>query len=162
MGKMDSKKNKDRITLDSLPKVNIHKVPDRYFDELPGIIQSRVAEPPSTAESYSTLGMGWRLAMAFAAFALIAVFAVLFQNGSYESSSASDLLADVPVEALIDYLETTDITAEEIIAELNMEDFTAESILEDEAFQLLDDDEILELDDTRLFEEFGLDQEDVF
>ena len=161
MGEMDSNHKKYTVKLDSIPKMNIHKVPDRYFDELPGIIQARISKPSVREDLSWTLGMNWKLALVLSAFVVIVVFSVIFKGSFLDSPTADEILAEVPIEDLIEYLETTDITSDEILAELSLEDFNAEIMLEED-FELLDDNEIMELDDLQLYEEFGLEQENVF
>ena len=59
--------------LDEIPKKNIFKVPEGYFEKLPTVIQSRVA-----GEAHATAGWSWgltlKLALPVVVFALAGIF----------------------------------------------------------------------------------------
>ena len=89
--------------LDDIDKKIDFKVPDGYFEELPLKIQQRIQEENKEARTF--ILPSWSYAMA-AAVLLIITFVFLFQD---TAPTAESLLAEVPEEALIAYLEEIEI-----------------------------------------------------
>lgn len=141
------------MKLEDINKKNIYTVPDKYFDQLPARIQSRVNEE----KPVSWLRWDWTLTYKLVA-PVAAMLLLIFYFGQRPDSgfqNAEAILAEVNTEDLIAYLETTDITTEEIVESLDLYDmdldlYQEESIIED--LQI----EHEELDD--LYDAFGLDE----
>ncbi len=101
------------MKLEDIKKKNIYSVPDKYFDQLPTRIQSRV----NKKRPVLGLTLDWNLVFRVAVPVLTVVFFVFyFSIGNHKSAqSAEELLAQIDTEDIIAYLETTDITTDEII-----------------------------------------------
>jgi hypothetical protein len=129
------------MKLENTPKKHPFKVPENYFDELPVIIQSRVAEksPSQTRSGY----VGFALKYALPAVVLVVAFFVFRPAPGY---SAEELLASVETEDLVSYLALSDITMDEIIDEAEFSTETVQAI-EDEVYFNFDE---LNLDDLYL------------
>ena len=84
-------------------------VPDGYFEDLPMKIQSRIEGQKK--ESWVRTP-AFRLAFSVAAM-LILVFTVVFLN---PSESAEDLLADIPEEELLAYIDMVQFDETDILA----------------------------------------------
>ncbi|MBZ0245097.1 MAG: hypothetical protein K8H85_04035 [Cyclobacteriaceae bacterium] len=113
------------MKLEDIPKKNVFKEPEGYFDELPGIIQSRITErerKPSWIPSYG-LVLRYALPVLAVGFALF----LIFRQSTPMSANPEELLASVDAEALSDYLIESDMTTEELLdfANLDEEDINA-------------------------------------
>jgi len=97
--------------LEDIPKNHPFKVPEGYFDRLPGIIQSRVAEKSTVKESKPY----FRYALQYALPVLIlAVVAVIYLEPP-APEDVDTMLASVSTEQLATYLEESEITTEELL-----------------------------------------------
>ena len=142
------------MKLEDIEKKNIYRVPDRYFDQLPMRIQSRVnAENPVNRFTFS-----WKFVtkIAVPAFALVLILFYFGINNSNTNLSSEQLLAMVDTEDIIAYLETTDITADEILEEIDLTmldlDFSDEGAMMEDIDMDAEDMDVL-------FDEFGIDSE---
>ncbi len=135
------------IKLDDIEKNSKpFSVPEGYFDDLPMKIQSRIQEEKKEVWIKRPV---FRLAMAMAAM-LVIVMSIVFMN---QSAGPEDLLADIPEEELLAYVDMmqfdeTDILSAfegsiETIEFFDMEGFE-DLQLEDEAL----DDLLIEYDLT--------------
>ena len=139
------------MKLEDIKKKNIYSVPDRYFDQLPARIQSRVNEKKLVLG----VSLNWSLVLRVAG-PVLAVILVIFYFGvtnNYTGQSADDFLAQVTTDDLIAYLETTDITTDEIIEGLDFStidlDFYEEGLIM-QNMEMSDED----IDD--LYDEYGI------
>ncbi len=141
---------RESFRLDNLEKKNIYQVPNGYFDDLPGIIQSKVVKK---APFYTTniFKVTTRYALPAICLVLLVVYAGLFRTQS-EIENYDSLLSSVSDEELLAYLNESDISVEEIIESVGEEeialgfDSDAASLIE----ELTIDDENLD----ELIEEF--------
>ncbi|MCK5279786.1 MAG: hypothetical protein KAK04_14630 [Cyclobacteriaceae bacterium] len=141
------------MKLEDIKKKNIYSVPDKYFDQLPARIQSRVNEK----KPVFGLSLNWSLAFKVAAPALALVLILFYFDISTTDNStlsSDELLAQVSTDDLIAYLETTDITADEIIEELDLSNIELDFYEEGPIMQDMDmNDE----DIDALLDEYGID-----
>lgn len=126
--------------LEDIPKKNIFDTPEGYFDELPGIIQSRIAEQKPATYDIPSFGLVLRYALPVVAIVL-AVF-LIFRQGT-PVSNPDELLASVSAEELTYYLVESDFSTDEL---LDMVDLTNEDInaLNNEILSPEIDNELLE------------------
>lgn len=128
--------------LEDIPKKNIYKVPDGYFDNLPTIIQARVAEE-STAKAPS---FAYRMRYAIPAIAMAILGVVwVFYNNNQETMSAEELLASVDTPDLVAYLAESEMTTDELLETVS---FTQEDVseIERDVYDIeIDQDELDEL-----------------
>ena len=90
--------------LEDLSKENIFKVPDGYFEKLPGIIQARVAKPEPRV---------WFVpAFKFALPVVVLLVAAAFWLTSREGASLEDQLSEIQTEQLLVYLEEVETPVE--------------------------------------------------
>lgn len=141
------------MKLEDIKKKNIYSVPDKYFDQLPTRIQSRVNEKKPVSGLY----LNWSLVYKVGAPALAMVL-ILFYFGisttDNSTLSSDELLAQVSTDDLIAYLETTDITTDEIIEELDLSNIELDFYKEGPIMQDMDmNDE----DIDALLDEYGID-----
>ncbi|MEQ9426027.1 MAG: hypothetical protein RJQ09_16495 [Cyclobacteriaceae bacterium] len=148
---------KKRIKLDELKKDSFFEVPERYFDELPSKIQSRVST------SSSKPAVGWHavpvLKWAMAAVPVIAVAIYFFVAQPISppiSSSAEEMLAQIENDELIAYLELSDASTEDLISGLGAENIYLEDMT-DEIF--IEGLELEDLEGIDLYEEIDLSEE---
>lgn len=139
------------MKLEDIDKQNIFKVPDKYFDQLPTKIQSRIND---SKPAIGTLRWSWPLKIAAPVFAMILLFIFLGKNDQKPMLTSEDYLAQVSTDDLIAYLGNTDIAADEILEGLDISEIGVD---------LFDDGSLLqefEMDDMEmktLIDEYGLD-----
>lgn len=126
--------------LEDIPKKNIFETPEGYFDELPGIIQSRIAVKSRTTSPFPSFGLALRYAVPLLVIA-IALFFVFRSNAPL--GNPDELLASVSTEELAYYLVESDFTTDELLdlVELSDEEINA---LNDEILYPEMDNELLE------------------
>ncbi len=88
--------------LDELSKENIFKVPDGYFEELPGILQARVAKPQPKV----WFAPSWKFAMPVVAI----IIALTVWLAYRERTSVEDQLNEIQTEQLMAYLDESDLS----------------------------------------------------
>jgi len=110
------------MKLEDINKDNIFRVPNRYFDELPGRIQARIPQKEVRSRPVFT----WKLATAVLVPAMIVLFFLVY-TGSLDDKTRFDdpevMIAQVSTEDVISYLELTDISAEEILEQVAYGEF---------------------------------------
>lgn len=117
--------------LEDIPKKDLFKAPDGYFDKLPGIIQARVAKPEPKSI--------WVPVLKFAlpVLALVTVGVFWFSNPTVQNVETE--LAGINTEQLIAYLDNTEVVWEETETDSDWSE-----------------DDLLELED-RVYSTFGSD-----
>ncbi|MBN8652785.1 MAG: hypothetical protein J0L67_15235 [Cytophagales bacterium] len=127
--------------LEDIPKKDLFKAPDGYFDKLPGIIQARVAKPEPKSI--------WVPVLKFAlpVLALVTVGVFWFSNPTVQNVETE--LAGINTEQLIAYLDNTEVVWEE--TETNG-DWSEDDLLEleDRVYSTFTDGSDLELLDEIL------------
>lgn len=142
------------MKLEEIKKKNIYSVPEKYFDQLPTRIHSRVQE----RKSVFGFRFDWHLAFKLALPALAVVF-IMFYFGirnNYSDQSADELLAQVSTDDLIAYLETTDISTDEIIEELDLSDLELDFY---EDGPIMKDMDMNDAEIDALLDVYGIDEE---
>jgi hypothetical protein len=107
--------------LEDIPKKQIFEVPDGYFEKLPGIIQSRVANERKESTFWNAQSFGLRYALP--AFILVAVGIFWFTRPQSDLTT-ENILASIQTQDLVAYLGEADFTTEELLedADLDTED----------------------------------------
>lgn len=114
------KSNNQMNKLDEIPKKNPFIVPEGYFENLPSVIQSRTNQKDRTA--YQLIFSKYRLAYVLPVF-VICTFGILwFSQLPKKSDSTESLLATIPTDYLIAYVEDMPFSNEELLQELTNED----------------------------------------
>lgn len=129
------------MKLEDIQKKNIYKVPDDYFDKLPGIIQSKVQkEKPEYTPWWQVLR---RPAFAYAIPAVVVILtaAYVFLIQPDNTLQQEDILASVSTEDLIAYVEMSDMTTDEILEEIDIESVNMDDLLMEDT-QLITDEEL--------------------
>lgn len=126
------------MKLEDIPKKHVFKEPEGYFDKLPGVIQSRIAEK----EPFFSTTWGVALKYALPVFiAGIAAFFVFRPNDSF--NNPEQLLASVSSEELSYYLEESDLSTEELLDIVDLDGVDIDA-LNDSVFNQDIDKELLE------------------
>ena len=129
---------KQTFKLDELPKTQVYSVPDGYFENLPTIIQARVAKPEASESLVVNWSSALRLALPALALVLMVVyFGLRLKNDDIDVQA---MLVDIPTEELISFLADSDISTEEILSLVDLASFDIDGMVEDN-IQLLDDNE---------------------
>ena len=113
--------------LEDIPKKQNFEVPEGYFEKLPGIIQSRVAE----GHPKTNWQLAFRFSMRFALHAVILMAAGIFWYSQFHSEKgAESILASVQTEDLIAYLNDSYFTTDELLEDVQLNDQDASEITE--------------------------------
>ena len=150
------------MKLDDIHKKNIYKVPDEYFDDLPGRIQKKISDKNASRESFSfNWSLVTKIALPVAAVIAIVLMVVINPKGGDQTTlSYETMLDDISSEGMISFLELEDITSEDIIHSIDIQqlDETFEGI-EDPYFEIEEqiDDELLDA----IINEYDLDIDNI-
>ena len=127
--------------LEEIPKKEIFKVPDGYFEGLPAKIQARIETGGVKEPSFV---FRYKLQYALPFVALFAVGIYWFTVAS-QPQDVESLLASVQTEDLVAYLNESDITTDDLIegGEFNSTDLEE---IESEVYDLQLGDEDLDID----------------
>lgn len=140
------KDHKDEDMSDMDKKKNIYKVPEGYFDELPGKIQAKIhSETNEKPSKQIWLNTSVRYAVAAAIVLLIAWWGI-FRPSTIEIADPDKLLSEIPTAELVAYIETSDMTADEILDEVYLDEQSFDRVFETEQDFLEDiysDEELL-------------------
>jgi hypothetical protein len=119
---------KKKVKLEDLDRKDIFTTPEGYFDQLPGRIHERMAlqETKDDRPVYRLVPKRVYYIAASVAVFLIATVLVL-REPKETTTSAQNMLAEVSTEAMIEYLEMSDVSVTDI------------TLAEDEQQQLLED-----------------------
>ena len=135
--------------LNDIPKKEIFKVPEDYFTELEKKIDRRIDAKPAgkvvsfySEHRYELAGLA-----AAAAIALLVIF-VPWQN-SGPAPDVTAMIAEIPAEDCLAYLEYSDLTIEQIIGS------ATEQELEEALGDFVPAPQIDDEDLDRLYEKFG-------
>jgi len=140
---------KPRIKLDELKKESPFKVPERYFVELPSEIQVKVTADQKPQPSW-VVQPTFRWAAMAASVLVLAVYFSVFYTNTDDLNEAESLIAQVEMEDLIAYIETSEITTDDLISGVNLEGVYFDDLESEE--MLLEDIEINELESIDLME----------
>lgn len=100
------------MKLEDIPKKNVFKAPEGYFDKLPGIIQSRIAEKETKPAGAPSFGWVLRYALPLLAVGIALIF--IFRQPA-TMTNPEELLASVSAEELTFYLVESDLSTEELL-----------------------------------------------
>jgi hypothetical protein len=128
--------------LDDIPKKHPFNVPDGYFDKLPGIIQSRIERESGVKESRPYLRYALQYALPVVVLAIVAVVYLIPQK----NDDVDSLLASVSTEAMVLYLEESELTTDELLTNWILDDASVEAIEAEVYFNLHDLENIDDLD----------------
>ncbi len=143
------------MKLEDIKKENIYTVPDKYFDQLPTRIQTRVYKK----KPVFSLLFNWNLAYKIASPIAIALLLVIYfgvPRFSNSTLTAEEILAQVSSDDLVAYLQTTDITTDEIIEEI---DFAIIDLDFDDQDPIMQEMQINEKDIDALMDEYGIEDD---
>ncbi|HBH22649.1 MAG TPA: hypothetical protein DDY13_04420 [Cytophagales bacterium] len=128
------------MKLEDIQKKNIYKVPDDYFDKLPGIIQSKVQKEKLEYTSWWQVLRRPAFAYAIPAMVVILTAAYVFLIRPDNTLQQEDILASVSTEDLIAYVEMSDMTTDEILEEIDIESVNVDDLFLEEIHLISDDD----------------------
>lgn len=118
--------------LENIPKKGIFTVPDGYFNTLPGKIEAKISnEAPAHGQGFV---FRYKLQYVLPVIALLAA-GIYWFTGTNKTNDPEALLASVQTEALMAYLNESDLTTEDILetVEFNSTDLEA---IESEVYEL--------------------------
>lgn len=121
------------MKLDDIPKKNLFQVPDEYFEQLPGRIQSRVQGRQRQGAFYSRPVL--RYALATFLVAAVAFAWVWRGAGGSDAESPETILASLATGDLIAYLDEAEVTTDELLDELPLNASDA-NLIEEAVFNL--------------------------
>ena len=110
--------------LEDIPKNSPFKVPEGYFDRLPGMIQARIAEKSDVKEAKPYFRYALQYALPVVVLAIVAVIYLV----PPATQNVDTLLASVSTDELVAYLEDSEITTEELLEEMTLDNESVEAI----------------------------------
>ena len=128
--------------LEDIPKKHPFNAPEGYFDKLPGVIQSRIAQESGVKESTPYFRFALRYALPVVVLAIAAVIYLMPQK----QNDVDSLLASVSTEAMVIYLEESELTTDELLNNWILDDASVEAIEAEVYFNLNDLENIDDLD----------------
>lgn len=128
--------------LEDIPKNNPFSVPDGYFERLPGVIQSRIAEGNAEKQTrpYFRYALGFALPLV-----VLIIVAVLYLTPK-GNENYNDILSTVSNEQLAAYLADSDITTDDILESSELDEEGAEAIEAEVYFNDIDLEDLTEFD----------------
>jgi hypothetical protein len=133
--------------LEDIPKQDIFKIPDGYFDTLPSIIQARVAKKEST------WSLAFRYSVKYALPTLIVTLGLVwFLNGGEQPVSTEQLIASIHTEDLVDYIQDADLSTEDLLESIDYTMIDADSLDLNESNILPADDDLTDISNEFEFE----------
>ena len=102
--------------LEDIPKKDVFKVPEWYFEDLPSIIQSRVAGQKKERAFLPSFSYALRYAVPVVILGAIGYF---WFNPA-QPKTAESILATIETEDLVAYLNETDLTTEELLESVQL------------------------------------------
>jgi hypothetical protein len=116
--------------LENIPKKEIFKVPDGYFDSLPPKIQARIEKPAGQPGFV----LRYRLQYVLPVVALFTIGIIWF-SGKQGPKDAESILASVQTEALVAYLNDSELTTDDLLQDVEFNNQDAQEI-ESEVYEL--------------------------
>ena len=118
--------------LEEIPKKEVFKVPEGYFENLPGIIQARVTQQHNRQEAAPVFMFALKYALP-----VIVVFALglFWFTGKDEVPTAESILASIQTDDLVAYLDEDDLTTEELLEDVSLTDEDA-AVIEGAVYEL--------------------------
>lgn len=98
--------------LEDIPKKQVFDVPEGYFENLPGIIQARVASESKEKYSLPVFSYALRYALPLVLGLALVIF---WFNRDVEVTSAETILASIETEDLVAYLGDSDLSTDELL-----------------------------------------------
>ncbi len=105
--------------LEDIPKKEIYRVPESYFDSLPGKIQARIGHRQEQPSAFYRYRLQWVLP----AIAMLVVAVIWFSPTAPADVEA--MLASVESDQLIAFLGDADVTTDDLVEDIA---FSAEEI----------------------------------
>ncbi len=131
--------------LEDIPKNEIFKIPDGYFDTLPSKIQSRI----SNTDYQRKLSLFFQYKFQYAIpLVVILIVGYAWYQSSTQKSDTDAFLASVDTEQLITYLDNSELSTEEILETMDSSDLES---IEEEVYAL-----DLQIEDLDAFEELNI------
>lgn len=109
--------------LEDISKKEFFNVPDGYFDQLPGVIQTRIANARSERPVFVKVAFRYALPAL-----LIGAIAWFWIKPATPSPTAEDLIAEVATEDLIAFINESDLSTDEILNTVMLDDTDADAI----------------------------------
>lgn len=123
--------------LEDIPKKDVFKVPEGYFENLPSIIQARVTGQKKERAFLPSFSYALRYALPVVILGAIGYF---WFNPA-QPKTAESILATIETEDLVAYLTETEMTTDELLESVQLDANDVDQI-EDEIYgeQLTDED----------------------
>jgi hypothetical protein len=129
--------------LEDIPKKQIFSVPEGYFDKLPQTIQARVSRK---TEERPFFIQSLKYALPVIAMAAFGIF--WYSQTNTQLQDAESILASVQTEALVAYLDESDLSTEDILENIEFTTGDVEAIESEVSIFPLDDLELNDVGET--------------
>jgi hypothetical protein len=144
---MQKKRN---IKLDELENKQVFSVPNGYFEQLPGQISQKIAQPQSTYAWFRLPVFRYGAALA-SIFLIVIVGYFIFRTPETQLEQPEAILSQVSRQDIIQYLQQADVSQYELVERAS----DANIILEENALEEIEINQeiLLEETDNELIEE---------
>jgi hypothetical protein len=107
---------KEPESLSNLPKKDIFRAPDGYFDSLPDKISSRIASQKPAGKTIPFRMERWKYAtLAAAAVITLLIIFLPSRQTDQDSPSAADLIAEITDEECLAFLKTSEVEIDDLL-----------------------------------------------
>jgi hypothetical protein len=145
-------KRRDHTKLSDIPKKDIFKTPEGYFDSLEERISQKISASKEGKVVKFNLSTPWKYT-SLAAAAIITLLVLFLPSviAIYsQKTSAEELIAQIASDDLLEYLKTTDLEVDDILS------LPAPELWEEAMKDAVADPEWNEQDDDFLYEQYGV------
>ena len=111
--------------LEDIPKKKVFDVPEGYFENLPTVIQSRIAGQKEVKAFRPVLSYALRYALPVV---VLGVIGYLWLGPKATPSDAESILASIETEDLVAYINDTDLTTEELLESVQLDETDVDQI----------------------------------
>ena len=124
--------------LEDIPKNDLFKAPEGYFDTLPSAIQARIAErrKPSWVPSP---GLAFRLAVPTV---ILATSLIWLLNSRADVATTDELLASVNSQDLAEYINEVEMTTDDFLESIDYSKINADSLNLSDSHVIFEDEDI--------------------
>jgi len=109
--------------LEDIPKKELFTVPDKYFDELPTVIQARITVKKAKRSLFVLPVIRYALPLL-----AIGVISWFWLAPVQSALTAEEMVAQITTEDLLAYISETDVTTDELMNTLQLDQDDADAI----------------------------------
>jgi hypothetical protein len=126
--------------LEDIPKTDLFKAPDGYFDSFPAIINNKVSKKEFGWLPIAQFSLKYAMPVVVVAFGLF-----WFLNQASEPSNPDQILASISSDDLIEYIQEGDLNTDDLLENIDYTQINADSLNLSESQILLNEDDMTDI-----------------